>query len=94
MFTPKKQRGDWQAVDLASIGITLVLAIVIGYFAGRWIGQKLGNELVGSLIGFVVGTAAGFIEMFRTVSRWNKQQAAQDAKTTSEREEATKHDQR
>ena len=44
--------------DLASIGITLALAIVIGYFGGKWIGGKLGNADIGSYIGFVLGTAA------------------------------------
>lgn len=58
--------------DLASIGITLALAITIGYFGGKWIGGKLGNEDIGSYIGFVLGTAAGFIEMFRSVARWNR----------------------
>lgn len=58
--------------DLASIGITLALAITIGYFGGKWIGGKLGNEDIGSYVGFVLGTAAGFIEMFRSVARWNR----------------------
>ena len=79
--------------DLASIGITLALAIVIGYFGGKWIGGKLGNADIGSYIGFVLGTAAGFIEMFRSVVRWNRQMermekqrrdAAQQAKDTEE----------
>ena len=58
--------------DLASIGITLALAIVIGYFGGRWIGSKLGNAEIGSYIGFVLGVAAGFMEMFRSIARWNR----------------------
>ena len=59
--------------DLASIGITLALAICIGYFGGKWIGGKLGNAAVGSYIGFGMGVAAGFMEMFRAVARWNRQ---------------------
>ena len=59
--------------DLASIGITLALAICIGYFGGKWIGGKLGNAAVGSYIGFGMGVAAGFMEMFRSVARWNRQ---------------------
>ena len=79
--------------DLASIGITLALAIVIGYFGGKWIGGKLGNADIGSYIGFGLGTAAGFIEMFRSVARWNRQmermekkrrEAAQKARDTEE----------
>ena len=58
--------------DLASIGITLALAICIGYFGGKWIGGKLGNAAVGAYIGFGMGVAAGFMEMFRSVARWNR----------------------
>ena len=58
--------------DLASIGITLALAIVIGFFGGKWIGGKLGNADLGSIIGFVLGVAAGFMEMFRSIARWNR----------------------
>ncbi|MCG9129610.1 AtpZ/AtpI family protein [Candidatus Poribacteria bacterium] len=58
--------------DLASIGITLALAITIGFFGGKWIGGKLGNPDIGSYIGFGIGVAAGFLEMFRSVARWNR----------------------
>ena len=61
--------------DLASIGITLALAICIGYFGGKWIGGKLGNAAIGSFIGFGIGVAAGFMEMFRSIARWNRRLA-------------------
>lgn len=61
--------------DLASIGITLALAICIGYFGGKWLGGKLGNAAIGSYIGFGMGVAAGFMEMFRSVARWNRRLA-------------------
>ena len=61
--------------DLASIGITLALAICIGYFGGKWLGGKLGNAAVGSFIGFGIGVAAGFMEMFRSIARWNQRLA-------------------
>lgn len=61
--------------ELASIGITLALAICIGYFGGKWIGGKLGNAAVGSFIGFGIGVAAGFMEMFRSIARWNRRLA-------------------
>ena len=58
--------------DLASIGIMLALAISIGYFGGKWIGGKLGNAAIGAYIGFGMGVAAGFMEMFRSIARWNR----------------------
>ncbi len=61
--------------DLASIGITLALAICIGYFGGKWLGGKLGNAAIGSYIGFGMGVAAGFMEMFRSIARWNRRLA-------------------
>ena len=61
--------------DLASIGITLALAICIGYFGGKWLGGKLGNAAVGSYIGFGIGVVAGFMEMFRSIARWNRRLA-------------------
>ena len=49
------------------------LLFTIGYFGGKWIGGKLGNAEIGSYIGFGFGTAAGFMEMFRSIARWNRQ---------------------
>lgn len=68
---------EWNSLDLASIGITLVVAIGIGSGLGWWIGGKLGNQTVGLIVGFVMGTAAGFMEMFRAVSRWNRRMEEQ-----------------
>ena len=75
---------DWNSMDLASIGITLVLAIGIGSGLGWWSGGKLGNQTIGLIIGFIVGTAAGFIQMFRAVSRWNKRMEHQESIKDSE----------
>lgn len=58
--------------DLSAIGLTLVLAIVIGVFAGKWLGSKFGNQELGLIIGFLLGTVAGFIQMYKSISRWNQ----------------------
>ncbi len=58
--------------DLATIGLTLAFAICIGYFGGKWIGGKFGNAEIGSYIGFGMGVTAGFMEMFRSIARWNR----------------------
>ena len=77
--------------DLASIGITLAFAIFIGYFGGKWIGGKLGNAAVGSYIGFGMGVAAGFMEMFRSVARWNRrlERLGKQRRSTSEQAQNT-----
>ena len=74
--------------DLASIGITLVLAIVIGFFGGKWIGGKLGSADIGSYVGFAIGVAAGFLEMFRSVARWNRQMERMDQQKREAAEKA------
>ena len=80
--------------DLASIGITLVLAICIGYFGGKWIGGKLGNAAVGSYIGFGIGVAAGFMEMFRSIARWNRRLYGQQKQSRSTSEQTQNSEER
>ncbi len=83
--------GVWNSFDLASIGITLVLAIGIGSWLGWWIGGKLGNNKVGLMVGFVMGTASGFMEMFRAVSRWNRRMEEQE-RANQTRKDDTRED--
>jgi len=80
MLKSKKSGSDWIGVgDLSTIGLTLAFAIAMGSGLGWWLGGKLGNhQSVGLSIGFIVGTAAGFIEMFRAVSRWNRRMESQE----------------
>ncbi len=58
----------WKSVgELASIGMAMVLATVIGlgagYYADRWLGTSPWLTLTG--LGF--GIAAGFVTLFRSV---------------------------
>jgi ATP synthase protein I len=59
---------SWKALgDVAAVGITLVLATVIGlaggYYADRW----LGTSPLFLLLGLALGIAAGFVSLFRSV---------------------------
>ncbi len=56
-------------MSLLTVGIVLVACIVLGYFLGRALDRKLGTEPWLSAAGVLLGTAAGFLELFRTVSR-------------------------
>jgi ATP synthase protein I len=53
--------------EVAQVGITLVVATVIGlaggYYADRWLGSSPWLTLVGLLLGI----AAGFVNLFRSV---------------------------
>jgi len=60
----------WKSVgELASIGMTMVLATVIGlaggYYADRWLGTAPWLLLTG----LILGIAAGFVSLFRSVKR-------------------------
>lgn len=56
-------------MSLMTVGIVLVLCIVIGYFLGSFLDGKMGTEPWLSVAGVLLGTGAGFVELFRTVSR-------------------------
>ena len=69
-MAPPGEKGTWKALgELSSIGITLVLATVIGlvggYYADRWLGSKPWL----TLLGLGLGIAAGFVNLFRSVKR-------------------------
>lgn len=54
---------------LLSVGMVLVTSIVLGYLLGRYLDGKLGTGPWLTAGGFLLGAAAGFLELFRTVSR-------------------------
>jgi len=69
-MAPTGDQSAWKALgELSTIGLTLVLATVIGlaggYFLDHWLGTKPWLMLVG--LGF--GIAAGFVNLFRSVKR-------------------------
>lgn len=58
----------WRSVgQLASIGMAMVLATVIGLAAGYYADRWLGTSPWLTLIGLGLGIAAGFVTLFRTV---------------------------
>jgi ATP synthase protein I len=69
MASPREP-GAWTALaELSGIGMTLVLATLIGlaggYFADRWLGTKPWL----TMIGLGLGIAAGFVNLFRSVNK-------------------------
>ena len=58
----------WKSLwEVASIGITLVVATVIGLGAGYYGDRWLGTSPWLTLVGLVFGIAAGFVNLFRSV---------------------------
>ncbi len=69
-MAPSGEKDAWRSLgELSSIGMTLVLATVIGlvagYYADRWLGTKPWLLLAGLGLGIV----AGFVNLFRSVNR-------------------------
>jgi len=69
-MAPAGEQGTWKALgELSSIGFALVVATVIGLAGGYWLDRWLGTAPWLMLIGLGFGIAAGFVNLFRSVKR-------------------------
>jgi ATP synthase protein I len=60
----------WKALgELSTVGLTLVVATVIGLAGGYYLDRWLGTSPWLTLIGLLFGIAAGFVNLFRSVKR-------------------------
>jgi F0F1-type ATP synthase assembly protein I len=55
--------------NLMTVGTVLVACIVLGYFLGSYLDRRLGTSPWLVVAGVTLGTAAGFVGLFRAVSR-------------------------
>ena len=62
----RSSRSVW---NLLTVGTGLVACIVAGYLLGSYLDRKLGTSPWLVVVGVFLGTAAGFVGLFRTVSR-------------------------
>jgi ATP synthase protein I len=66
----KDEPSPWRALGgLATVGITLVVAIALATIGGYFLDGWLGTKPVFTLIGLGVGIATGFREFFRAIKR-------------------------
>ncbi len=69
-MAPAGEQGTWKALgELSSIGFALVVATVVGLAGGYWLDRWLGTAPWLMLIGLGFGIAAGFVNLFRSVKR-------------------------
>lgn len=54
---------------LGAVGLSLVLAIVIGVGGGVWLDRHAGTSPWGMLIGFALGVAAGILNVYRATKQ-------------------------
>jgi ATP synthase protein I len=69
-MAPTGDPSAWKALgELSTIGLTLVIATVIGLAGGYYLDRWLGTSPWLTLIGLLFGIAAGFVNLFRAVKR-------------------------
>lgn len=63
----------WQLIgQLSTIGMSFVLALVLGFGAGYWLDSTLGTKPWLSFIGFFLGLAAGVLNVYRVLKLSNQ----------------------
>jgi ATP synthase protein I len=72
-MAPTGEQSAWKALgELSTIGLALVIATVIGLAGGYYLDRWLGTSPWLTLIGLLFGIAAGFVNLFRSVKRAEK----------------------
>lgn len=56
-----------QLAVLSGVGVTLVIATLLGWLGGRALDRWLGTDPWLMLVGLLFGIAAGFLNLFRAV---------------------------
>ena len=57
---------------LSTVGLSFVMALVIGTAFGWWLDDKLGTSPWGFFVFFFLGLAAGVLNVYRVTSRYMK----------------------
>jgi len=69
-MAPSGDQGTWKALgELSAIGFALVIATVIGLVGGYYADRLLGTSPWLLLLALALGIAAGFVNLFRSVNR-------------------------
>lgn len=60
----------WQLIgELSTIGLSFVLALVMGFGGGFWLDLQLGTKPWLTFVGFFCGLAAGVLNVYRVMTK-------------------------
>jgi ATP synthase protein I len=69
MVLPRPE-GYWRTVgELGTLGLSFVLALVLGTWAGLWVDKTFATSPWGMMVGFVMGFAAAVLNVVRITRR-------------------------
>jgi F0F1-type ATP synthase assembly protein I len=74
------KRPEARGLELVSVGITLVVATLLGYLGGAWLDGKLSTGPWLGVVGLLLGAAGGFVQLFRVVDALGRSNGNDDAK--------------
>ena len=57
------------AESMIQVAIALPVGCVLGWLLGTWLDHKFGQHWIG-VVGILLGAAGGFIQIFRTASKY------------------------
>ena len=77
----------YQAAQLASLGIEMGLAVLLGWFVGQWLDNRWGTDPWLMLVFTLFGVAAGFKAVLRVHHDVTRRAAKAAASESKEREE-------
>lgn len=72
-MAPPTSPTTWQLIgQLSTIGMSFVLALVLGFGAGYWLDGALDTKPWLSFLGFFTGLAAGILNVYRVMKLSNQ----------------------
>ena len=70
---PSSRKSDWgPGLALLSVGVVLVASTGLGALLGYWLDGEFEKKPWLMVAGILLGTAAGFVQMYRIVTRFLK----------------------
>jgi ATP synthase protein I len=78
MSLKKQLQESRELIGLSTIGLTLVFSTFIGLALGYWLDKVLHTRPVLTIVFLLAGIVAGFVNMFRSVRRGDKDCSRKD----------------